>query len=324
MKTVIEKAPTKFYRVLMPLFLLFISACQESKDKVALGTLEMDRIAHTATVNEVIVSLPIAQGSTVQKGDILVQLDDRQQQAKLAQSRANFQLALANLDKLKTGAREEDIAMARADVVADKALLKQRQTEFKRIENLYKKQTASQSDYDKAEAIRTFQRAKLASSEQRLQELVKGSREEDIRIAQAQVEASQALVSLEERRLAELTVTATRDGRLDTLPWNLGERVAQGSPLAIVLAGEAPFARVYIPEPYRVNIKVGQSLPVKVDGVDNTITGEVRWISSEPAFTPYYALNQHERARLMYLVEVQLPKTSAQLPIGLPAQVHLP
>lgn len=324
MKTVIEKAPTKLYRVLMPLFLLFISACQESNEKVALGTLEMDRIAHTATVNEVIVSLPIAQGSTVQKGDILVQLDDRQQQAKLAQSRANLQLALANLDKLKTGAREEDIAMARADVVADKALLKQRQTEFKRIENLYKKQTASQSDYDKAEAIRTFQRAKLASSEQRLQELIKGSREEDIRIAQAQVEASQALVALEERRLAELTVTATRDGRLDILPWNLGERVAQGSPLAIVLAGEAPFARVYIPEPYRVNIKVGQSLPVKVDGVDNTITGEVRWISSEPAFTPYYALNQHERARLMYLVEVQLPKASAQLPIGLPAQVHLP
>lgn len=324
MKTVIEKAPTKFYRVLMPLFLLCISACQESNEKVALGTLEMDRIAHTATVNEVIVSLPIAQGSTVQKGDILVQLDDRQQQAKLAQSRANLQLALANLDKLKTGAREEDIAMARADVVADKALLKQRQTEFKRIENLYKKQTASQSDYDKAEAIRTFQRAKLASSEQRLQELIKGSREEDIRIAQAQVKASQALVALEERRLAELTVTATRDGRLDILPWNLGERVAQGSPLAIVLAGEAPFARVYIPEPYRVDIKVGQSLPVKVDGVDNTITGEVRWISSEPAFTPYYALNQHERARLMYLVEVQLPKASAQLPIGLPAQVHLP
>jgi HlyD family secretion protein len=33
---------------------------------------------------------------------------------------------------------------------------------------------------------------------------------------------------------------ATRDGILDNLPWNLGERVTLGSPVAVVLAGLAP------------------------------------------------------------------------------------
>lgn len=53
---------------------------------------------------------------------------------------------------------------------------------------------------------------------------------------------------------------ATRDGILDNLPWNVGERVTSGSPLAVVLAGKAPFARVYVPERYRVKIKVGDEL----------------------------------------------------------------
>ena len=67
------------------------------------------------------------------------------------------------------------------------------------------------------------------------------------------------------------------------------------------------------------------TLTVHVDGLDVPISGHVRWISAEPAFTPYYALNQEERARLMYLAEVQLPaESAASLPAGLPAQVALP
>jgi HlyD family secretion protein len=50
----------------------------------------------------------------------------------------------------------------------------------------------------------------------------------------------------------------------------------------------------------------------------------VRWISSEPSFTPYYALNQSDRARLMYVAEIQLPDSAANLPNGVPAQVVLP
>ena len=104
--------------------------------------------------------------------------------------------------------------------------------------------------------------------------------------------------------MAELSVIATRDGVLDSLPWNLGERVTAGSPVAVLLAGKAPYARVYVPEPYRVKINKGDTLKVRVDGLDQTFDGSVRWISSDPAFTPYYALNASDRARLMYLAEI--------------------
>ena len=110
---------------------------------------------------------------------------------------------------------------------------------------------------------------------------------------------------------------------LDSLPWNLGERVTVGSPLAIVLAGSSPYARIYVPERYRVKLSVGDALVVHVDGIDKAIQGRLRWIASEPAFTPYYALNQQERSRLMYLAEVQLPDSESHLPNGIPAQVEM-
>ena len=164
----------------------------------------------------------------------------------------------------------------------------------------------------------------MNSAEEQLHALIKGTREEDLRVADAHLAAAVAVLAGEQKKLDDLTVKATRDGILDNLPWNVGERVTMGSPLAVLLAGNAPFARVYIPEPYRVHIKVGDTLMVHVDGVDRALKGRVRWVSNEPAFTPYYALNQQERARLMYLAEIQLPDEEAQLPNGLPAQVELP
>ncbi|MCG6861312.1 MAG: hypothetical protein LJE70_08555 [Chromatiaceae bacterium] len=41
---------------------------------LALGTLERDRVALTATVAELIVDLPVAEGSPVTKGTLLIQL----------------------------------------------------------------------------------------------------------------------------------------------------------------------------------------------------------------------------------------------------------
>jgi len=73
-----------------------------------------------------------------------------------------------------------------------------------------------------------------------------------------------------------------------------------------------------------VKIIVADKLTVHIDGLVTPIIGTVRWISSEPAFTPYFALNQEERANLMYLAEVQLPDSAADLPMGVPAQVQMP
>ncbi|WP_425462574.1 HlyD family secretion protein [Litorilituus lipolyticus] len=304
---------------------LLLFACNPSKQvNVALGTLERDRIAHTATVNEVIVSLPVLPGSQVSKGDILVVLDDNLQQSSLKKAQAELMQSQAHLEKLRQGAREEEVAQASANVEGAKAALIESEANYLRAKNLAKDNLASEANLNRALASRDKKRATLHAFEEALRQLTNGTRIEDLQMAEANLLATQATVNSEQKKLDDLTVRATRDGILDNLPWNLGERVTQGSPLAIVLAGTSPFARVYIPEPYRVKVNIGDTLTVHVDGLAQSIEGKVRWIAHEPAFSPYYALNQDERARLMFLAEVQLPESEQSLPNGLPAQVELP
>lgn len=310
--------------IIFLVLLMSLNACNESVKNVALGTLERDRIAHTATVNEVIVDLPAKQGSLVKKGQILVRLDNHWQRAQLAKAQADVQKAEANLDKLRNGARIEEVAAARANVSGAKATLQESQTNYERTLKLVTEKMASKATLDHSLAKRDASSAHLQSAIESLRQLTNGTRPEDLAIGEANLHAAQAILSRENKKLADLTITATRSGRLDSLPWNLGERVTSGSPLAIIVAGKAPYARVYIPEPYRVKINTGDKLSVYVDGIKDAIIGTVRWIATDPAFTPYYALNQEERARLMYLAEIQLPDSASNLPNGVPAQVALP
>jgi len=304
--------------------IFLVSSCENTSERLALGSLERDRIAHTATVNEVVVALPVKPGSFVKKGTVLVKLDDRQQKAHVDKAKAELNKAEANLDKLRNGARPEEVAAASAKVSGSKASLVESEAKYTRTINLFEQSLTSQAELDQALAQRDESRANLQSAIESLRVLTNGTREEDLRFAKAQVDVSMAELSSQEKTLADLTVIATRDGLLDDLPWNLGERVTLGSPLAIVLAGKSPHARIYVPEPYRVNLRLNQSLNIRVDGLNRKIQGTLRWISTEPAFSPYYALNQEERSRLMYLAEVQLPDSESELPNGIPVQVELP
>lgn len=306
------------------LFLLTLAACNNKEAGIALGTLERDRISHTATVSEIITELPIQAGSQVTKGQVLVKLDDTLQKALVAKAYAQMLQAKANLEKVHNGARQEEVAAASAQVAGAKAALVKSEANYQRSKLLIEKELASQATLDNSIAARDENRAKLKSTQEQLLQLINGARIEDLQIADAILATAVAVLSSEKKKLKDLTITAKRDGLLDNLPWNLGERVTLGSPVAIVLAGDAPFARVYIPEPYRIKIKAGDQLTVNVDGLTSSLTGTVRWISSEPAFTPYYALNQAERANLMYLAEILLPKSAKDLPMGVPAQVLMP
>ena len=305
--------------------LLLLCACGESNEStVALGTLERDRITLSATAAEVITALPIREGSTVSRGDLLVQLDDSLQQAVVARAEADVQQYEANLEKLRNGAREEDIMAAEAHVEAARATLQEITQDIRRTERLVNQQLAPAAELETANSRRDARQAALNEAEDQLRLLNAGTRPEDIRLAEAQLNAAISQLDRERQNLDNLTVHATRDGILDNLPWNEGERVYVGAPLAVVLAEGPPFARAYIPEPVRAQVSVGDTLQVRVDGIEQALSGTVRWVSVEPAFTPYYALNREERSRLMYLAEVQLGDDAAGLPSGLPAQVILP
>lgn len=311
-------------RVVLILISLVITACSDSNEGVALGTLERERVIHPATTNEILIDLPVSAGQLVEKGQVIAKFDAELQQAIVAKAQAQLAQATAFLEKTLNGARPEEVAAASAKVAAANAAYTQSEANFRRAKTLVKDKLASQETLDSATAARDETFANLESAKQNLNELTNGSRVEDINSAKAQVQAAEAELKVQQKYLSDLTIKAMRAGRVDNLPWHVGERVTKGSPVVIVQANSAPYARVYIPEPYRAKLNQGMTLTVRVDGIDKDIQGELTWIASEPAFTPFYALNQEERARLMYLAEVTLPVSENNLPTGVPAQVIMP
>jgi HlyD family secretion protein len=113
-------------------------------------------------------------------------------------------------------------------------------------------------------------------------------------------------------------VHAPRAGHIDSLPYKLGDQPAVGAPLAVLLVGDVPYARIYVPEPLRADLRIGDEVTVSLDGSDRNYRGKVRSLRSEPTFTPYYALNGKDAARLSYLAEIVLGADAVGLPAGLP------
>ncbi|GAB6260001.1 HlyD family secretion protein [Photobacterium sp. R1] len=302
---------------------LLLTGCNRASNSQALGTLERDRITLTATATEIIRVMPVEEGQPVKAGEVLVRLDTTRQAAVLAQAKAQQVKAEAYLLRLTNGERVEDIAAAKAGLDQAEARLVDAEKTYERRERLVRQKLISVAERDNARAERDAARAEVTAARENLTKLTRGERTEDIQQAQAELEAAQANVALQQRILDDLTVVATRDGIVDSLPYNLGERVPVNAVVAVLQANSRPYARVYVPEPYRVAMQPGKQAAVYVDGVSQPYEGKLRWIATEPAFTPYYALNEDDRARLVYLAEFDLPDEARSLPSGVPVQVEM-
>lgn len=312
------------YDLILASLLVCITSCSDKHNSQALGTLERDRIVLKATVAETIIATPITEGSPVKTGDLIVQLDDTQARNNLAKAQAKLISATANQAKLRNGARTEDIESNRAQLEGAQAQFTQANANYSRLATLFEQKMIGQADLDKARSAKDSAHADARRTTQNLLALTNGTRLEDLAVADAQVAEAEAAVHIEQYQLSQLSIKATRNGVLDRLPKYLGERTNINDPVAILLAGTTPYVRVYILEPARTQLQIDDILNVHIDGYEKIFEGKLRWVSQDPAFTPYYGLNSRDRALLMYLAEIDLPESAKDLPSGLPVQVDIP
>lgn len=312
---------TRWHVVAWAAIVLSIGGCAKTPQQ-ALGTLEYDRITVPAVRSERIVSVHVKQGQQVRKGQLLLQLDPSLVQADLAAAEAQMAQRRAILQEQVSGPRKETVARARADLRAAQARARVAREDYARVRTLDAPDVVSASAIDQARAAFAQAEAQVAAASAALDVLLHGSRPEDIDQARAALQAAEAQVSAQRILLRELRVTAPRSGRIDSLPYRRGDRPPRGAPLAVLLVGKAPYARIYVPEPMQVHLRPGQKMRVEVVG-GKRYTGTLRWVRSDPVYTPYYALSGEDAARLSYLAEVVLGPDAAGLPAGLPVRVRL-
>jgi HlyD family secretion protein len=289
----------------------------------ALGTLEWDRITLPSPAAEKIVAIEVREGQPVRAGDVLLRLEATGTQSQLAAAEAQQRRSGAALAELRAGPRREAIAQARANVSAARAQAVNARAQFRRAQELVERKLVAMAEVDRARAAADSADAQVRASEQALLELEHGVRAEQIAQGEAAAQAATAQTATQQVLLDKLTLVAPRDGVIDNLPYKLGDQPPVGAPLVVMLAGDAPYARIYVPEPLRAAVKVGDSVRVHVDGSEDSWAGTVRMIRNDPSFTPYYALTGQDATRLTYLAEVQLGPEARDLPAGLPLRVDL-
>ncbi|HQY48790.1 MAG TPA: HlyD family efflux transporter periplasmic adaptor subunit [Thermomonas sp.] len=297
-----------------------LGACSKPPPQV-LGTLEWDRITLPAPTAEKIVAIDVREGQQVAAGARLLQLDVTRTRSQLDAMQAQARQSSEALAELRAGPRSEQIAQARAQLAAVQAQALDARANFTRLRSLGERKLVAVADVDRARAAAGNADGQVRAAQAGLDELLHGTRSERIAQGEAAAAAALAQAAVQSATLGKLDITAPRAGRVDSLPYKLGDQAPVGAALAIMLVGDAPYARVYVPEPLRANVQPGQAAQVFVDGREGSLKGHVRMVRSEPVFTPYYALSGDDAARLSYLAEVVLD-TPVALPAGIPVRVE--
>lgn len=300
-----------------------LAACDQSETTYLVGTLERDRIELKVESSEPIVGIGVADGQSVTAGDVVLAQDPARAGERLAQLAALRDQAAARLAELKRGPREESIRESRANLEARRAERANALAELDRTREVFERGLSSQGQLDRDETAYRTAAAREQAAAQALEQLLNGTTVEELLQAEAALEAAAAQARSAELDLARTRVLAPVDGVVDKVLYQLGERPAPGTTVAVLLDGSRTFARVYVPEHLRTRVQPGERLQVRVDGVAEAFNGRVRWVSADASFTPYFALTQHDRSRLSYLAEIDL-EGAADLPSGVPLQADFP
>lgn len=311
-------------KILILVLSMGVAACDAANDNSrVVGQLESDRIEIRSEVFEPIVEIAVIEGQRVSRGDLLLRQDDTRILAKIQETEAAHAQSRARLDELIRGPRNEQIDAGRANVEGARRELQFRKTEYRRAQQVFERELASPDRLDRAKAALDRAEATLEFEQARLQEMLSGTTLEEL------AQAEQAVQQVE-ARLASLRIDLDRhnpqapvDGIVDSKLYEPGEQPPIGQRMLILLSGAQPYARIYIPESQRVHVRPGTKAKVYVDGLTEPLEGAVRWVSSEAAFTPYFALTEHDRGRLSFLAKVDILNARDRLPDGVPVEVEL-
>jgi HlyD family secretion protein len=302
---------------------LVFCACSAEESSTAVGVLERDRLDLVAEASEPVIERAVEEGAYVERSALIVKLDPTRLEAQVAQAEAGRARADARLAELVRGPRRERIAEARARFKGVEGRLATARNELDRSRKLIAEGVISteqieqrRADFDEALAARDAARATL-------DELLDGTTAEEVAQAEAGLAEAEAVLADARVRLSRLEVRAPIAGWVDALPYELGERPPAGGVVAVLLADDAPYARVYVPASIRLHVKAGTEARVRLDGVAEPLSGRVRTVATDASFTPYFALTEKDRGRLVYLSKVDLLDPAARgLPSGLPVVVE--
>lgn len=180
----------------------------------ATGTVEASsgNIAIGTPLNRVVDKVFVAVGDFVQKGQVLLQLENTDLQAELLKQEIAVDGIEAGLKKLEALPRKEELAASRAALERAQVDLDQAQAEYQMVLSLGDPRALSQQERNRREFALQQNKAKFHQAEAELTKVAAGTWQPDLEIAELGLKQAQAQRAHLKAELARTTLEAPIEG----------------------------------------------------------------------------------------------------------------
>lgn len=300
-----------------------LSSCGSQEPNRVQGYVEGEFVYVASPLAGQLETLSVQRGDRVKTGDPLFALDNTPEKAALDQAQEQLAQARSTLKDLEKPRRPSEIESVEAQLKQTRAALMFSQKEFERQERLAQSGARSLEDFDRARSTRDQDHQRVSQLEADLQTANLGSRIDQIKAAEATVQAQEAALARARWDFAQKSQAAPQAGLVFDTLFRQGEWIPAGRPVVVLLPPQNIKVRAFVPETRIGTIHRGDPVRVTVDGVPGPFVGKVSFISPRAEYTPPVIYSQESRAKLVFMVEAVFePKVAMYLHPGQPVDVQ--
>ncbi|MCE1245077.1 MAG: efflux RND transporter periplasmic adaptor subunit [Firmicutes bacterium] len=274
-----------------------------------------------------IESMMVQEGDVVRRGQPLIQLENKDLLAQIAQAEAALRMAETRVQQARStysltaattdtqvSASKQMIDQANEGVNQAKSSFNIAKLDFDRMKNLYDRGAISKQAYDQAQTQYDIAKSRVEDAKSRVRQAEqnyklsqentaqKQVRSDDIANAAAAVEQSRANIEYLKVLLDYTTITSPIDGVITEKNVEIGEIIAPGDKIAslVITDNTVVDLDIDVPEQDAANLKNGDQVKVTIDSVkDKEFVGTIKTVipSADPAarvFRIKIAIDNHE------------------------------
>lgn len=297
-----------------------------AQDLILYGNVDVRQVSLAFNGSERVAEMRVNEGDLVQPGQVLAVLETTTLKLQIAQAQAQTAAQAQALRRLKSGNRPEEVAQARANVVAALADTDKAARQFERLQAISQGtggRAVSQQELDAGRANYDVAQAQLERARQSLDLAVAGARVEDIDQAEAQLKAAQAELSLMQHQLTQAELKAPVAAVVRSRLLEPGDMASPQRPAYSLAITHPKWVRAYISEVDLGHVRPGQPASVVTDSDPRPLPGRVGFIASTAEFTPKTVQTEELRTSLVYEIRVNVDDPDNRLRLGMPATIHL-
>jgi HlyD family secretion protein len=247
------------------------------------GRIEADEIDIDTKFAGRIAEMLADEGDMVKAQQALARMDTRDMEASLKKSEAQVRQAQHAHDE------------ARANVEQLTTQLTLAQQEYNRSSNLATRGYATLELLDQRRQALNGATAALNAAKFRVEET-------DRAIDMATQDAE-----LHKINIADNTLVAPRDGRIQYRIANIGEVLPAGGRVFTMLDISYVYMDIYLPTVEAGKVKIGSNARITLDAVPNvSIPSKVAFVATQAQFTPKTVETKDERDKLMFRIRVRI------------------